>query len=229
MSAALELAQALIRRPSVTPDDGGCQALLGQRLAALGFRLEPMRFGDVDNLWARRGTDGPLLVFAGHTDVVPVGDAGRLVLRPVRGRNPRWPAVRPRRCGHERRIGGDGGGLRALPGGLPAPRRLDRLPADQRRGRRRRRRHRAGDGNPDRARRIHRLLPDRRAVQRPAPGRHAAHRPARLAVGAAARARRAGPRGVPGKGAQSHPRLRADACRAVQRGLGRATIRPSRR
>ncbi len=74
MSAALELAQALIRRPSLTPDDGGCQTLLGQRLAALGFRLEPMRFGAVDNLWARRGDSGPLLVFAGHTDVVPAGD-----------------------------------------------------------------------------------------------------------------------------------------------------------
>jgi len=74
LSAALELAQALIRQRSITPDDGGCQALLGQRLAGLGFRLEPMRFGAVDNLWARRGTDGPLLVFAGHTDVVPVGD-----------------------------------------------------------------------------------------------------------------------------------------------------------
>ncbi len=74
MSAVLELAQALIRRRSLTPDDGGCQALLGQRLAALGFRLEPMHFGGVDNLWARRGDSGPLLVFAGHTDVVPVGD-----------------------------------------------------------------------------------------------------------------------------------------------------------
>ncbi len=76
MSVALELAQALIRRPSITPQDGGCQELLGQRLAALGFRLEPMRFGAVDNLWARWGADGPLFVFAGHTDVVPVGDAG---------------------------------------------------------------------------------------------------------------------------------------------------------
>ena len=74
MSAALQLAQALIRRPSVTPDDGGCQALIGQRLAALGFRLESLRFGEVDNLWARRGDSGPLIVFAGHTDVVPVGD-----------------------------------------------------------------------------------------------------------------------------------------------------------
>lgn len=75
MSGALELAQALIRRPSVTPDDGGCQALIGERLAALGFRLEPLRFGGVDNLWARRGDGGPLFVFAGHTDVVPVGDS----------------------------------------------------------------------------------------------------------------------------------------------------------
>ena len=74
MSAALDLARALIRRPSLTPDDAGCQALLGARLAALGFALEPMRFGAVDNLWARRGATGPLFVFAGHTDVVPVGD-----------------------------------------------------------------------------------------------------------------------------------------------------------
>ena len=74
MSAALELARALIRRPSLTPDDAGCQALLGERLAAQGFMLEPMRFGGVDNLWARRGERGPLFVFAGHTDVVPTGD-----------------------------------------------------------------------------------------------------------------------------------------------------------
>jgi succinyl-diaminopimelate desuccinylase len=76
MSAALDLARALIRRPSLTPDDAGCQALLGERLAQLGFVLEPMRFGAVDNLWARRGAAGPLFVFAGHTDVVPIGDRG---------------------------------------------------------------------------------------------------------------------------------------------------------
>ena len=76
VSATLSLAIELVRRPSVTPEDGGCQALIGDRLAALGFRLEPMRFGEVDNLWARRGTDGPLLCFAGHTDVVPTGPAG---------------------------------------------------------------------------------------------------------------------------------------------------------
>ncbi len=76
-STTLELTRQLIQRPSVTPDDQGCQALLGDRLAALGFHLEPMRFGSVDNLWARRGTTGPLFCFAGHTDVVPTGPEGR--------------------------------------------------------------------------------------------------------------------------------------------------------
>lgn len=73
MSPTIELAQALISRPSVTPDDAGCQALLCQRLEALGFRCEPLCFGEVDNLWARRGDSGPLFCFAGHTDVVPTG------------------------------------------------------------------------------------------------------------------------------------------------------------
>ena len=72
-SPTLDLACELIRRRSVTPDDAGCQPLLAERLTALGFRPEPMRFGDVDNLWARRGSDAPLLCFAGHTDVVPPG------------------------------------------------------------------------------------------------------------------------------------------------------------
>ena len=69
----LALAQDLIRRPSVTPDDAGCQGLLGLRLAALGFHLEPMPSNGVTNLWARRGTAAPLFCFAGHTDVVPPG------------------------------------------------------------------------------------------------------------------------------------------------------------
>ncbi len=73
MSDTLELAIDLIRRRSVTPDDAGCQALLAERLGALGFRAEPMRFGEVDNLWLRRGDKGPLFCFAGHTDVVPTG------------------------------------------------------------------------------------------------------------------------------------------------------------
>ena len=73
MSDTLELARDLISRASVTPEDAGCQPLLGERLKAIGFELEPMRFEDVDNLWARRGTSEPLFVFAGHTDVVPTG------------------------------------------------------------------------------------------------------------------------------------------------------------
>lgn len=74
-SATLDLACELISRNSTTPADAGCQQLLGERLAACGFHIEPMRFGDVDNLWARRGSDGPVLCFAGHTDVVPTGPA----------------------------------------------------------------------------------------------------------------------------------------------------------
>src|SRR3954465_3925199 len=70
---ALELAKELIGRRSITPQDGGCQALLARRLERAGFRCEPMRFGEVDNLWARRGSAHPVVCFAGHTDVVPTG------------------------------------------------------------------------------------------------------------------------------------------------------------
>jgi len=73
MSPTLELSKALIARPSVTPDDQGCQQLLAEQLEKLGFVIENLRFGDVDNLWARRGTTAPLFAFAGHTDVVPTG------------------------------------------------------------------------------------------------------------------------------------------------------------
>ncbi len=72
-SATFELARELISRASVTPNDAGCQEILRQRLARLGFKAEPMRHGDVDNLWARRGSRAPLICFAGHTDVVPTG------------------------------------------------------------------------------------------------------------------------------------------------------------
>ncbi|OOZ41613.1 succinyl-diaminopimelate desuccinylase [Solemya pervernicosa gill symbiont] len=77
MSDTLELAKALISSPSVTPDDAGCQPMLIEHLQALGFKIEPMRFGEVDNLWARRGDSGPLFCFAGHTDVVPTGPVER--------------------------------------------------------------------------------------------------------------------------------------------------------
>lgn len=77
MSATLDLTLDLIRRPSVTPVDADCQTVMAERLAKIGFIIEPMRFGDVDNLWARRGSTAPLLCFAGHTDVVPTGDLAR--------------------------------------------------------------------------------------------------------------------------------------------------------
>jgi succinyl-diaminopimelate desuccinylase len=73
MTNLLELTKQLIARPSVTPDDQGCQALIAEHLQGLGFDIEHLRFGDVDNLWARRGKRQPLFVFAGHTDVVPPG------------------------------------------------------------------------------------------------------------------------------------------------------------
>ncbi len=72
-SATFDLARELISRVSITPNDGGCQDVLARRLTALGFSIERMRFGDVENLWARRGSSKPLVCFAGHTDVVPTG------------------------------------------------------------------------------------------------------------------------------------------------------------
>lgn len=73
MSATFELAKDLISRPSVTPEDKGCQELMIARLEAIGFTIERLRFADVDNFWARRGNSAPLFAFAGHTDVVPSG------------------------------------------------------------------------------------------------------------------------------------------------------------
>ena len=69
----LSLARELIRRPSVSPADAGCQLLIGDLLRAAGFKVESLNFGEVDNLWARRGRAAPAVVFAGHTDVVPAG------------------------------------------------------------------------------------------------------------------------------------------------------------
>jgi succinyl-diaminopimelate desuccinylase len=73
MSQAIELTQNLLARRSVTPSDEGCQQLLARRLAAAGFLVESLPFGNVENLWARRGRAAPLFCFAGHTDVVPTG------------------------------------------------------------------------------------------------------------------------------------------------------------
>jgi succinyl-diaminopimelate desuccinylase len=73
MTATLDLAKQLISIPSVTPNDLGCQKIIAHRLSNIGFKIEHLRYGEVDNLWARYGTQSPLFVFAGHTDVVPTG------------------------------------------------------------------------------------------------------------------------------------------------------------
>jgi succinyl-diaminopimelate desuccinylase len=87
-NSTLELAKALIARRSLTPDDAGCQDILTERLEKIGFKIERMRFGDVDNFWARRGTAAPVICFAGHTDVVPTGPAEKW------GREPFTPTIR---------------------------------------------------------------------------------------------------------------------------------------
>jgi len=73
MTSTLAFAIELIERESVTPEDAGCQTLIADQLSSAGFAIEHMRYDNVDNLWARRGTDGPVFCFAGHTDVVPPG------------------------------------------------------------------------------------------------------------------------------------------------------------
>ena len=83
-SATLTLLQTLITRPSVTPDDAGCQQILIERLSAIGFVCETLQFDDVTNLWARRGNASPLLAFAGHTDVVPTGPLDEWVSDPFK-------------------------------------------------------------------------------------------------------------------------------------------------
>lgn len=82
LSPTLDLAIALMREPSVTPFDANCQTLMIERLEKIGFRVERLRFGDVDNFWARRGDQGPVLAFAGHTDVVPTGPVENWQVQP---------------------------------------------------------------------------------------------------------------------------------------------------
>lgn len=76
-SATLDLSLQLLRCPSVTPNDADCQSIMAKRLANIGFNIEIMQFGEVVNLWARRGTKAPLFCFAGHTDVVPTGELSK--------------------------------------------------------------------------------------------------------------------------------------------------------
>jgi succinyl-diaminopimelate desuccinylase len=73
-SNTLQLAKDLIAIDSLTPNDKGCQILMTDRLKKIGFEVDNLKFGEVDNFWAKRGNHSPTFVFAGHTDVVPVGD-----------------------------------------------------------------------------------------------------------------------------------------------------------
>lgn len=88
MTELITLAEQLLALPSITPFDAGCQMLIREHLEAIGFKCESMRFGEVDNLWARFGTESPLLVFAGHTDVVPTGPIDQWTTSPFE------PAIR---------------------------------------------------------------------------------------------------------------------------------------
>jgi succinyl-diaminopimelate desuccinylase len=78
----LELTKSLIQCPSITPEDAGCQTLIAERLAKIGFEINSLPFGEVKNLWARRGTQSPLFVFLGHTDVVPTGPVEKWTFPP---------------------------------------------------------------------------------------------------------------------------------------------------
>ena len=157
----LPLAQALIRCASVTPADAGAQAVLADALNALGFTVHRLRFGEIENLFARIGTGGPHFCFAGHTDVVPVGAAtwrhdpfaaevhnGVLYGRGACDMKGAIAAFVAAAADH----------LAAGP-----PRRLDQPADHRRRGRRRHRRHRARAGMDARPRPHSRLLPGRRA------------------------------------------------------------------
>lgn len=84
MSKTLDLTQQLIQRDSVTPEDKGCQQMMAERLAQAGFHADHMRFGEVDNLWLRRGNTGPVVAFAGHTDVVPTGPVDKWTHAPYK-------------------------------------------------------------------------------------------------------------------------------------------------
>ncbi|MDQ8040001.1 MAG: succinyl-diaminopimelate desuccinylase [Rickettsiella sp.] len=86
MLSLIELLQQLIACPSVTPKDAGCQILISQHLQRLGFEIEHLPFGDVNNFWARRGKNEPLFVFAGHTDVVPTGPVEKWDMPPFEGK-----------------------------------------------------------------------------------------------------------------------------------------------
>ena len=84
-SPVIELAKALIQRPSITPHDEGCQQLMADHLTKLGFNIENMFFVDTQNMWARKGNQSPVFCFAGHTDVVPSGPESDWNIPPFNG------------------------------------------------------------------------------------------------------------------------------------------------
>ncbi len=204
----LSLARELIRRPSVSPSDAGCQQLIAGLLEGAGFKTEPLRFGDVDNLWARRGRAAPALVFAGHTDVVPTRAARAVAGRSVRcDRGERHPDG-PRRGGHEGQPRRHDQCLSPLRRSLPRSLWLARHADHERRRRRGRRRHVESHGDVGAARRDVPVLRRRRAVERAHARRHRTRRAARQPVGHHDDPRRAGARGLPARGRQSDARAR---------------------
>jgi hypothetical protein len=207
MSRTLQLAEQLISRPSVTPDDAGCQQILGERLAALGFTLETIESGPADfrvtNLWAVRRPATQARQDAGVRRPHRRGAhrPGRAMDQPpLHAHAPRRQALRPRRLRHEDL----GGRLRGVHRGVPAGRARApahaRPAAHQRRGRPRRRRHRGGVQRAGRARRGHRLLHRRRTHGGGALRRHDQERPPRHHERQAHGEGRAGPHRLPAPG-----------------------------
>ncbi len=206
MSAALRLAEALIARRCVTPDDGGCQALLAERLAAIGFVCEAVACRP-----GRCPRAQPVGVAPGQRARPDAGlcrphrrgahrPAGAMDYRSVRAHPPRRPAVRPRRGRHEDLDRGDGGGERGVRRAAARPCRRDRPADHQRRRRPGPGRHRAGGGAAAPARSAHRCLHRRRTDLGAAARRHGQERPPRHLVGPAARQGRAGPHRLPAAG-----------------------------
>ena len=171
---ALALAQALIRRPSVTPKDAGALDMLEAVLKELGFATHRLPFGDVDNLYARLGQTAPHFCFAGHTDVVPAGEGWKA--DPFAADVQRWRALRPRRRRHE--IGHCR--VRRRGGAKPGTQRLDQPDDHRRRGRPGRQRHCQAAGMAERPGRTDRPLHRGRTDKRGPGRRYAEDRSARL-------------------------------------------------
>jgi hypothetical protein len=223
MSRTLQLAEQLISRPSVTPDDAGCQQILGERLAALGFTLETLESGPADfrvtNLWAVRR---PANAARRHQDAGVRRPHRRGAHRPRRAMDqpplhahaPRRQALRPRRLRHEDLGGRLRGVHRGIPAGSARTAAHDRPAAHQRRGRPRRRRHRRRVQRAGRARRDRRLLHRRRAHRGGALRRHDQERPPRHHERQAHGEGRAGPHRLPAPGQEPGARRGARAGRA---------------